>query len=81
MTRIPDRYLLPGMTSATVSVDVVGDGAVAAGVIDVSVDGSLLVRQINYLPYSPLKDCLRSTTMERIFLEYLEAVEAARRGP
>ena len=40
VTRIPDRYLVPGMTSATVSVDVVGDGAVAAGVIAVSVDQS-----------------------------------------
>jgi len=42
VTRIPDRYLLPGMTSATVSVDVVGDGAVAAGVIAVSVDQSVV---------------------------------------
>ena len=38
IARIPDRYLVPGMTTATVSVDVVGDGAVAAGVIAVSVD-------------------------------------------
>jgi hypothetical protein len=38
VTRIPDRYLVPGMTSATVSVDVVGDENVAAGVIAVSVD-------------------------------------------
>jgi hypothetical protein len=42
VTRIPDRYLLPGMTSATVSVDVVGDGTVAAGVIAVSVDQSVV---------------------------------------
>jgi hypothetical protein len=40
VTRIPDRYLVPGMSSATVSVDVVGDGAVAAGVLAVSVDQS-----------------------------------------
>ena len=42
VTRIPDRYLVPGMTSATVSVDVVGEGAVAAGVIAVSVDQTVV---------------------------------------
>ena len=38
ITRIPDRYLVPGMTNTTVTVDALDDGAVAAGVIAVSVD-------------------------------------------
>ena len=36
--RIPDRYLVAGRTSAVLSVRPVGDGAVAAGVLAVSID-------------------------------------------
>jgi len=38
VVRIPDRYLQPGRTSATMAVDVVGDGAVVVGLLAVSVD-------------------------------------------
>ena len=38
VVRIPDRYFLPGATSATLSVDAAGDDVVAVGMLAVSVD-------------------------------------------
>jgi hypothetical protein len=38
VVRIPDRYFVPGATSATLSLDAVGDKVVAAGMLAVSVD-------------------------------------------
>ena len=38
VVRIPDRYFVPGVTSATLSLDTVGDKVVAAGMLAVSVD-------------------------------------------
>ena len=38
VVRIPDRYFLPGATSATLSFDAAGDDVVAVGMLAVSVD-------------------------------------------
>ena len=38
VVRIPDRYFLPGATSATLSLDAAGDDVVAVGMLAVSVD-------------------------------------------
>jgi hypothetical protein len=38
VTRIPDRYLLPGMTSATLSMRTLGPTPIATGVLAVSID-------------------------------------------
>jgi probable phosphoglycerate mutase len=40
-------------------------------IIDVDSDSSFLVRLVNYTPYSPVKDGLRATTMERIWLSHV----------
>jgi probable phosphoglycerate mutase len=46
-------------------------------VIDVHEDGVLLVRQVNFTPYSPVKDNLWATTLEKIYLEHWERAAAA----
>lgn len=46
--------------------------------IDVLESGRLLVRQLNYTPYAPLKLGLWSTTLEQIYLEHFDGVTAAR---
>lgn len=46
-------------------------------VIDLDTTGELLVRLVNYTPYSPLKENIWATTMERIFLDHREAADAA----
>jgi hypothetical protein len=38
--------------------------------IDVEDGRQLLVRQVNYTPYAPLKENIWSTTMERIYLDH-----------
>ena len=44
-------------------------------ILDVSPDGGLLVRLVNFTPYAPLKEGLRATTMEKIYLEHRRAFE------
>jgi len=73
--------LLHALGAPLSSLGRIEQDAGSINVIDVSADGSLLVRLMNYSPYSPLKDGLRATTMERIFLEHLEILEAAFRRP
>jgi probable phosphoglycerate mutase len=46
-------------------------------VIDLDSTGELLVRLVNYTPYSPLKENIWATTMERIFLDHRAAADAA----
>ncbi|MCZ6793133.1 MAG: histidine phosphatase family protein [Planctomycetota bacterium] len=41
-------------------------------VLDVNGDGTFIVRLLNYSEYSPVKDGIRLTTMERIYRSYLE---------
>jgi probable phosphoglycerate mutase len=73
--------LLHALGAGLSSLGRIEQDAGSINVIDVSADGSLLVRLMNYSPYSPLKDGLRATTMERIFLEHLEILEAGLRRP
>jgi probable phosphoglycerate mutase len=42
-------------------------------ILDVEPDGRLLVRLVNFTPYNALKNGLELTTMERLFVEYLES--------
>jgi probable phosphoglycerate mutase len=42
-------------------------------IIDVEPDGRLLVRLVNFTPYNALKSGLELTTMERLFIEFLES--------
>ena len=44
-------------------------------IIDVEPDGRLLVRLVNFTPDNALKNGLELTTMERLFVEYLESRE------
>lgn len=41
-------------------------------IIDIDDRGRRLVRLVNYTPYNPLKEGPRSTTMERLYAEFLE---------
>ena len=45
---------------------------------DIEETGELLVRLVNYTPYSPLKENIWATTMERIFLDHCEAAGGAK---
>lgn len=47
-------------------------------VLDIEETGELLVRLVNYTPYSPLKENIWATTMERIFLDHCEAAGGAK---
>ena len=38
--------------------------------LDVADDGSAVIRLVNYTPYSLLKEEIRLTTMEELFLDY-----------
>jgi probable phosphoglycerate mutase len=49
-------------------------------VIDLEATGELLVRLVNYTPYSPLKENIWATTMEKIFLDHSDAAGTATRG-
>jgi len=42
-------------------------------ILDVEPDGRLLVRLVNFTPYNALKSGLELTTMERLFVEFLES--------
>jgi probable phosphoglycerate mutase len=42
-------------------------------IVDVEPDGRLLVRLVNFTPYNALKSGLELTTMERLFVEFLES--------
>jgi probable phosphoglycerate mutase len=42
-------------------------------IVDVEPDGRLLVRLVNFSPYNALKSGLELTTMERLFVEFLES--------
>ena len=39
-------------------------------VLDLAADGSVVIRLVNYTPYSLLKEEIRLTTMEELFLDY-----------
>lgn len=45
-------------------------------VIDVEESQQMLVRQVNYTPYSPLKENIWSTTMEKIYLDHYASVDS-----
>lgn len=45
-------------------------------IIDVDDRGRRLVRLVNYTPYNPLKEGPRTTTMERLYAEFLEMFAA-----
>jgi probable phosphoglycerate mutase len=44
----------------------------AINIIDVDDAGSGLVRLVNFTPYNPLKQGWHLTTMERLFVEYVQ---------
>ncbi|MBX9789904.1 MAG: histidine phosphatase family protein [Pirellulales bacterium] len=49
-------------------------------IVDVEPDGRLLVRLVNFTPDNALKNGLELTTMERLFVEYLESHKPASQG-
>ena len=48
--------------------------------MDVEDSPRLLVRQVNYTPYSPLKENIWSTTMEKIYLDHYISVASRPRS-
>jgi len=65
--------LLHALRSGLESLGRLEQEAGCINVIDVHAGGEILVRQVNYTPYAPLKEEIWTTTMERIFLEHYDA--------